>query len=444
MKTDEAVRNEICTALDRRLSSVVEQPYSQQKMLRLVRGEEKPMKKASIGFVIIIALLVLSMTVALATGCFGILDFRKDLSENQELIDHIIPLGQTYENEYLSIQVNETAFDGTNLTLTLDVNPKEDADSVYVIPTIKAEADGKQYDTFVEFANGDFSNGFWVPAVEGVISSDTSHGVIARLVNIDDNGDELPIPALNNVTWTISFDVFRADYNIVVQDYPNPSDDSDEMLTDNMDTDLYAQECVKAYENHQILLVPEGSLLWYIAEIPQADGIPGGEKSFEELRQSIAQCDAFTLVDQPVFTFATDSTLVKTAQAGQTFLLGGRYTVEVLSVKATYSRVEYSLQMKDSQAEGLSFSETCALLNPWDVAVLAEGAATSPFAGSGCVTEDGWHLMDGTVELSGSTDRLTFVLCNQNDMANAPDAVYNAQELNTDALRELTFTIDLK
>lgn len=57
MKTDKAIRNEIHTALKHRLSSVVEQPDSQQKMLRLIRGEEKSMKKKlSAGFALAMAL----------------------------------------------------------------------------------------------------------------------------------------------------------------------------------------------------------------------------------------------------------------------------------------------------------------------------------------------------------------------------------------------------
>ena len=66
MKTDEAIRREIRTALDRRFSGVVERPDSQQRMLRLIRGEEKIVKKKlSVAFVLVIT-LVLAAAVALA------------------------------------------------------------------------------------------------------------------------------------------------------------------------------------------------------------------------------------------------------------------------------------------------------------------------------------------------------------------------------------------
>lgn len=68
MKTDEAIRNRIRTALDRRLSSVVEPSNSQQRVLRLVRGEEKIVKKKrSAGFILAMA-LVLTAAVALAVA----------------------------------------------------------------------------------------------------------------------------------------------------------------------------------------------------------------------------------------------------------------------------------------------------------------------------------------------------------------------------------------
>lgn len=68
MKTDRAIQDEIRAALDRRLAGVVEQPDSQQKMLRLVRGEDTKMKKKlSAGFALGVA-LVLMAAVALAVA----------------------------------------------------------------------------------------------------------------------------------------------------------------------------------------------------------------------------------------------------------------------------------------------------------------------------------------------------------------------------------------
>ena len=86
MKTDEALRDAIRTALDRRLSGVTERPDSRQRMLRLICKEESIVKKkVSTGLVLVIALVLATMSAALATGGFGLLDYKREQAENEVL-----------------------------------------------------------------------------------------------------------------------------------------------------------------------------------------------------------------------------------------------------------------------------------------------------------------------------------------------------------------------
>lgn len=131
MKNDESIRNEIRTALDSRLSSVVEQPYSQQKMLRLIRGEEKIMKKKfSTGFVLVMSLMLLSaiaLAVAQQYDYFGFLNERgqigKVLPETSSMIEKNVE--QTGgETDLCTFKVRETMIDGNNVSLIVSVTPK--------------------------------------------------------------------------------------------------------------------------------------------------------------------------------------------------------------------------------------------------------------------------------------------------------------------------------
>ena len=183
MKTDETLRREIRTALDRRLSDVVESPDSKARMRRLIQGEEKIVKKKlSMGFVIVVALLLATMTVAGATGVFGLLDYKKEQAENKTFIEHIVPVGQTNESAYLNITVNEAVFNGTTLAFTLDIAPKDPKDPVYVIPTITAEVNWETVKAEMESSSGNFSpSGFWVPEMDPRMESTTQFGVEATL-----------------------------------------------------------------------------------------------------------------------------------------------------------------------------------------------------------------------------------------------------------------------
>ncbi len=133
MKTDEAIRNEIRTALDRRLSSVVEQPYSQQKMLRLVRREEKIVKKKiSVGLVLVMVLVLIAaiaLAVAQQWDYFGFLNERgqidKVLPETSSMIEKNVE--QTGgETELCTFKVRETMVDGNKVSLIISATPKAD------------------------------------------------------------------------------------------------------------------------------------------------------------------------------------------------------------------------------------------------------------------------------------------------------------------------------
>ena len=459
MKTDETLRREIRTALDRRLSDVVESPDSKARMRRLIQGEEKIVKKKlSMGFVIVVALLLATMTVALATGGFGLLDYKKEQAENKTFIEHIVPVGQTNESAYLNITVNEAVFNGTTLAFTLDIAPKDPKDPVYVIPTITAEVNWETVKAEMESSSGNFSpSGFWVPEMDPRMESTTQFGVEATLPHATGSAPQHTL-SKEAVTWHLSFEVLHPRYPISYAQAAHPADDSGEELTDEMeDEESYNLLFAEAYADHRILLSPEGSLLEYVVQMPQPDGIPGGEKSWLELQTVLEQSDAFTVADCAVITFTTDGVPVSCADIDRTFDLADGWQAKVTALRATFNRVDYAMTLTRDASDGLNAAQAYLRGERWCFAVLAKGVTVTPHSFSSGVEEDGSVCVSGSVELSAPATRVTFVPCREDETwKGEPGAdgwvptystdhmVYQTQSLYTDEQRTIAFSIDIQ
>lgn len=459
MKTDETLRRKIRTALDRRLSDVVESPDSKARMRRLIKGEEKIVKKKlSMGFVIVVALMLATMTVALATGGFGLLDYKKDQTENKTFIEHIVPVGQTYENAYLSMTVYEAVFNGTTLAFTMDIAPKDPKDPVYVIPTITAEVNGETIRAELESTSGNFSlNGFWVPEMDPRMEATTQYGMEAGLSQSKGSALQQSLPK-ETVTWHLSFEVLHPSYPISYAQAALPADDSDEVLTDEVkDEESYNRLFTEAYADHRILLSPEGSLLNYVVQMPQPDGIPGGEKSWAELQTVLEQSGAFTVADCAVITFTTDGVPVSCADIDRTFNLADGWQAKVTALKATFNRIDYAMTLTRDASDGLNAAQAYLRGERWSFAVLAECVTVTPHSFSSGVEADGSVCVSGTVELSAPATRVTFVPCREDETwKGEPGAdgwvptystdrmVYQTQSLYTDEQRTIAFSVDIQ
>lgn len=451
MKTDEALRDAIRTALDRRLSGVTERPGSRQRMLRLICKEESIVKKkVSTGLVLVIALVLATMSAALATGGFGLLDYKREQAENEAFTERIVTVGERFENDDLTLTVNEAVFNGMTLAFTLDLAARDASRPVYVIPTLAAEADGRTWTVEPEAASGEFSaDGFWVPCMDPRQEPTTQFGVEAALIGAED-GPALPE---GEVTWRLSLRILRPNYPIAYAEAALPADDAamTDELTEGSEA-LFAQ----AYAQGQILLGPDGSLAAYAAQLPQPDGIPGGEKSWAELLGVLEASDAFTAVDGPAVVFTTDGVARQTARAGQSFAFGDGWLAEVTQLNATFDRVECSLRITRDAPDGVTAAQKYEAGDYWTFAVLAEGATTAPQSASWSGCPDGSYVWQGTVELSAPATLVTFVPCRADETwRGEPDAdgfvptystermVYLSQAPYTDEQEALAFSVEL-
>lgn len=131
---NELNRTEFSESLDRRLSGLQDDPWLTAKVLAKAEGE-KPVKKLSLGVILVIALLCVLITGAVAAMLSGwsINDFWNHLVDNGETV---LPSGyeQYIENKDITAEGRQAActvtgsyYDGKYMEITVNVTPAENA-----------------------------------------------------------------------------------------------------------------------------------------------------------------------------------------------------------------------------------------------------------------------------------------------------------------------------
>ena len=123
-------RTEFKESMDRRLSAMKAEPWLAQRIIAAEGGEKPVAKKLSASMILVIALIVITATGALAAtlGAWGIIDFAGNhygayIPPKYE--DCIKSENVTVETESLSVTIRESYYDGVILRVTADVVPKE-------------------------------------------------------------------------------------------------------------------------------------------------------------------------------------------------------------------------------------------------------------------------------------------------------------------------------
>ena len=123
-------RTEFRESMDRRLSAMKAEPWLAQRIIAAEGGEKPMAKKLSVSMILVIALIAVLATGALAAtlGAWGIIDFAGNhygayIPPKYE--DCIKSENVTAETESLSVTIRESYYDGTLLRVTADVTPKQ-------------------------------------------------------------------------------------------------------------------------------------------------------------------------------------------------------------------------------------------------------------------------------------------------------------------------------
>ena len=434
-------QNEFQARIDRSLSGLNWDAGKRQRVLLSLDREEKKKKKISWILALTLVLLLAFMAAGLATGGFGVLQFREGQKDNDAYTRLITEIGRQYENDFFTLRLNETAFDGVRLSCTMELEEKN-AGPVYVIPRVIATAGGEELhlleDTGAFF---DGEPGFWVPNIRPMHERNNFCGIDFTLSYDPEEGyDPLSLwhPVGEAVTWDFSFTVLRPNWPLLFTQEDEPGMDEEPWTEEEYQQ--YDQQFMDAYERQTILLDRYANPVWYMACIPQRDGVDGGEKTWEELCENLLQYDIFTVADEFAFRFETSPQPVRTAKKLPVFTLPDGYRVEVRSLSVTVDSLDMELKIT---REGKDAAEDCGAL-PWSFAVLSGDAATSVQGASVGKREDGSWRYECRVELFGTADQIQLIPCRSSKEGADAWEVFKQQRTLTQEQRDLAVTIVLE
>lgn len=400
-------------------------------------------RKMSVSLVVAAVLLLAMATLGVAATRFGLLESNCHQADNETYIAHILAVDEVYENEYMTLLINDAVFDGTYLSLTMDVQPKENCgEGVYLYPSMTAQTNGKTLTADVESCCGDFFNGFWVPERdESLMHANGRYGVEYSISTEDMKYDAWA----DAVTWTMNLDIIKPVYRVESLKSIFDGDHTKEEYL------AYEQRFRQAYENQTILLEDGYSIFEYVSVLPRQSSVSEKENGSSTIPYRLVDSGAFEWVDRVQISFTTEESGIKELSEPQTFDLGD-YEVTVNTLLVSFGHCDYEMELVKKPGKGKTAGQEFADGDPqWYFAVLADGCRTQPDkSGQGLKygTPDNPSaemLYQGTVILTEETDSVTFVPCLQEAEAELGEyeyeAVYGAQRPVTPEQEELAFTI---
>ena len=130
MKNDREIMNLVRTAIDDCTRGIDESPSLQYRIAQKAKGEEPVKKKLSLTAILVIALLCVTVTGALAAtlNAWGILDFAgryQDTYIPPNIEANITKENLTFESDLVTCTVQETYYDGKIFRVTANILPKD-------------------------------------------------------------------------------------------------------------------------------------------------------------------------------------------------------------------------------------------------------------------------------------------------------------------------------
>lgn len=409
---DLEIRERVHAAIDGGLSHLDVDPLLCQVIIRRTREAGRGRRRIAAGIVLAIALLLAMAAIGIAAARFGILEFNRLQADNGTFMRHILAVDETYENEYLTLTVNDAVFDGTYLSMTMDVRARPGCgEGVYVCQTVTAMCCGEALDVEIVSCFGDFFSGFWVPERDASLAS--ANGQYGAEYSIAAREDDRPVRGAcrEAVTWTVHFEMIRPRYPLACVDRMLDGDVPEEVW------EAYEQRFAQAYRERTILLADGYSPVEYAQNLPTLPDVK--EEANWSIPDRLVESGAFERVDSAEIVFVTQETGIRTLSQPQTFDLG-EYAATVTKLSVSFGRCDYEIELVRKPGRGKTAGQEYTDGEPrWTLSVLADGCGTWPETSSrGLVsgTREGPGAAlryTGSVTLTGDTDSVTFVFCRE-------------------------------
>lgn len=438
---DRKIEREVRAAMDGSLSHMKMTHELKSAILSATEESSGRSKKASLSVALALALLLAMAALGVAATRFGMLEFNWMQKGNAAFVEHILTVDETYENDYMTLTVNDAVFDGVTLMMTMDVQPKPDCgEGVYVYPRMTAEADGEPLEVEIEGCRGDMMSGFWVPERdESIMWLNGTYGADYVLTKETEEGRIVYDPQTEDVTWTLTLDIVKPVYAVRQAAYP---------LTEDVDYEAYVQQFAEAYASEEILLTDCGSVVDYIYEVPHPEGMERLDWQRAKLSKKLVASGAFERVDTASIVFTTQGTRVREISSGEVYRIGEyEATLERLSV--TFGRLDYEIHVRRTGGGKTAGEEHAAGELDLEFAVLVDGCEAERSYDSAHPLNDNNVSPDpvvyyrGGMTLLGEAKSITFVPCFGARQKRDIYAIRRELDL-TPEQRAMAFTIELE
>lgn len=327
-------------------------------------GEEKTVMKRKLSLTPALAILMVLLlaSVAYAVATYSVREMSWANPNDPAYEDHIININQRYENDYMAVTVNDAGFDGQYFAVAMNLESKKEGEYIYVRPKLTAESEGVEYYCSPEgIYNLDFMTGFVYPDVHHPEYNDGRTGYEGSLLSMEDYEMAMPTGPVN---WALTLKVYHILYDVVADDT--------EFTGAEDEAEAYRAKCEEAYRNHQVLVLDDGNLSGYEADIQGATGIPEEEywDGSYDFPENLVKTGVMEQVDTIVCRFTTNFG----DEASQKELIGQKIplndaelTIDALNL--TFRSITYDFHI--TAGEGQSMEDLQALKerlnNHWEV-----------------------------------------------------------------------------
>lgn len=134
--------DKIKQAVDHRLSALEGDPFLAQRIIAAEEGE-KEVKRFSVSFALVLAIMILTLSVGFALVGSSIMDHLWGGEENapQDVAEQIVKPDETASTELGEVKVEEILFDGTALHTAITVHNPTNQTLLYTIDGVKLNGD---------------------------------------------------------------------------------------------------------------------------------------------------------------------------------------------------------------------------------------------------------------------------------------------------------------
>lgn len=139
---EDALKNTLQTAVDRRLSGLEGNPFLAQRIICAEKGDQK-VKKFSVSLALALALMIITLSVGFALVSSGIIDhlYGGEEAAPQAIVEQIVKPQETAGTALGKITVDELLYDGTALHTTLTVHNPTNETLLYTIDGLRLDGE---------------------------------------------------------------------------------------------------------------------------------------------------------------------------------------------------------------------------------------------------------------------------------------------------------------